>query len=243
MLVRALVLIAIGTSCLLFAEDEAGQSIRIPKTERMDFPARGLLHLKHSIGDLKVEGWDEPVMEVTTTKAPRLRYDSHGNERAYLRHELEEVRVTAERQGNEIIITTNFPRRRSFPPPSPFRGSAGVALGYQIKVPRDARLIIEHEEGEVHVEDLTGDVRVTTIRGEIALRLPDCQHAIDAKSDLGSIISDFPGRERRRPWLFGHRFVADESSSAGPKLYLRAGFGDIIIQKIQRPTASATAHQ
>jgi hypothetical protein len=239
MIVRTLAVIAIATGCLLGAEDEAGQSIRVTKMERMNFPAGGVLHLKHSIGEVTIEGWDESAMELTTRKSPPLRYDSHWNKRAYRQRELEETRVTAERRSEEIVITTTLPNRRNFPPPSPLRGSPGVDLEYRIKVPRDARLIVEHEGGEVHVEDLTGDIRVTTIRGEIALRLPqEGRYAIDAKSDFGNVISDFPGHERRRPWLLGHRFVPDESVT-GPKLYLRTGIGDIIIQKIQKPSLPA----
>jgi hypothetical protein len=239
MVMRRLAVIAIATACLLLAEDEAAQKTRVTRTERMDFPAGGVLHMKHSIGELTVEGRDEPVMELTTTKSMPLRYDSHRNERAHHQREFEEVQVTTERHSEEIVITTALPHRRSFPPPSPLRGSSGVDLDYRIKVPRDTRLIVEHEGGDVHVEDLTGDIRVTTIRGEIALRLPqEGRYAIDAKSDFGNIISDFPGYERRRPWLLGHRFVPDESVT-GPKLYLRTGIGDIIIQKIQKPSLPA----
>lgn len=239
MLVRALALIAIGSSCLLFSEDEAGRTIGITKTERMEFPARGVLHLQHSIGELTVEGWDRPEIEITTTKVPPLHYDSRWREKSSHDRELEEVKVAAERHDDDVVISTTLPHGRSFPPPSPFRGSIGVNLHYQIQVPRNACLIIEHEEGEVNIEDMAGDIRVTTMRGEITLRLPsEAQYAIDAKSDLGSVVSDFPGSERRRPWLFGHRFVP-EPTSAGHQLYLRTGFGDIIIQKIRKPQPPA----
>jgi hypothetical protein len=33
-------------SCLLFAEDEAGRNIHVTKTERMDFPAGGVLYFE-----------------------------------------------------------------------------------------------------------------------------------------------------------------------------------------------------
>jgi hypothetical protein len=238
-MVRTLAVMTIATVCLLCAGEEAGQNNRVTKTERIDLPAGRVLHLKHSIGEVTVEGWDEPAMELTTTKSPPLRYDSHRNERGCPQCELGETRVMAEPQGAEIVITTTLPHRRSFPPPSPLKGSVNVDLDYHIKVPRDARLMIEHEGGEVHIEDIVGDIRVTTIRGEIALCLPEeRQYAIDAKTDFGNVVSDFPGRERRRPWLFGHRFVPD-GLSTGPKLYLRTGVGDIIIQKIRKPSEPA----
>jgi hypothetical protein len=84
----------------------------------------------------------------------------------------------------------------------------------------------------VNIEDLVEDNRVTAMRGEIALRLPsEAEYAIDARRDLGSVVSDFPGSDRRRSWLFGHRFVP-EPTSAGHNLYLRSRYPDIIILKI-----------
>src|SRR5215831_10946490 len=101
MVMRRLAVIAIATACLLLAEDEAAQKTRVTRTERMDFPAGGVLHMKHSIGELTVEGWDEPVMELATTKSMPLRYDSHRNERVHHQREFEEVQVTTERHSEE----------------------------------------------------------------------------------------------------------------------------------------------
>jgi hypothetical protein len=72
---------------------------------------------------------------------------------------------------------------------------------------------------------------------------PEGLYAIDAKSDIGGLVSDFPGRVRRRRWLVGHQFV-QETSRGAHKLYLRAGFGDIAILKIRTPaTPTPLAHE
>jgi hypothetical protein len=211
MKVCALVVFGIGMCGLLSA------------AERIDFPPGGVLRLQHSIGELTIQGWDRPEMELTTTRPEG--------------HELDGVRVTAERHGDEVVIATTSPRRRIFPPPAPWKGSIGGDLDYQIHVARDARLVIDHRGGEVHLEELTGDIHVTNTRGEISLRVPaEARYAISAKTDLGSVVCDFPGSQRRRPWLLGHRFVPEETS-AGRKLYLRTGAGDIIILKIHKPQA------
>ena len=235
--VCALAVIAIGTACLLSAEDEAGQKFPVVKTERMDLPAGGVVHVLHSRGELVVEGWDRPEVEITTKKSPPLKYDSQWREKPSHERELQEVRVTMERHGEEVVITTTLPRRRTFPPPSPLSSPTHVVLEYQIKVPRDAKLTVEHEGGEVHVEDVAGDIQVTAVAGPITLRLPqDGQYVIDAKCDVGTVVSDFPGSTRRRPWLLGHRFVP-EATASGHKLYVRAGAGDITILKIRKPAA------
>ena len=238
MVIGKLVVIAAGMSCLLLAADEAGQKTGVTKTERMDFPAGGVLHVKHSIGELTVEGWDQPGMEITTIKSPRLAYDSQWREKASHKRELDETHVTAERHENEVAVTTTLPHR-SFLPPWPLRGGRGVGLDYQIKIPRNARLVVEHGSGEVHVEGLTGDLHVTVRRGEITVRVPqEGEYAIDARSSLGDIVSDFPGSAHRRPWLFAHRFAGEASASAH-KVYLRTSFGDIIILKIRQPAEPA----
>lgn len=98
----------------------------------------------------------------------------------------------------------------------------------------NARLDARHGAGEVHVADLTSDIHVTVHNGGITLQLPqEGQYDIDAKSDLGDVTSDFPGHATRSHWLLGHRFV--QGTPAAHHLYLRVGFGDITILKIQKP--------
>jgi hypothetical protein len=65
----------------------------------------------------------------------------------------------------------------------------------------------------------------------ITLNLPQAGlYDIDAKSKIGEVISEFPGhRERKR--LVGHQFF--QGTPAPHKLYLRVGFGDIVIFKVQ----------
>jgi hypothetical protein len=86
----------------------------------------------------------------------------------------------------------------------------------------------------VHVDDVSGDIRVTDSKGQITILLPpDGQYNIDARSRLGAVDSDFPGREQRK-LRFGHAFVS-QASSAAQKLYLRMGFGDIAILAARKP--------
>jgi hypothetical protein len=230
-MIRMLALIPL-MSCLAPADDELKQTVQVAKTEHVDFPSAGALTVKNSIGELTIEGWDQPGVEITTVKSTKAEYASAEREKAS--RDLERVKIGVERKGSELVITTGFPKRPSLPPTSIFGVATNFDLVYYIKVPRDTRLNIDQEIGEVHVDDVAGDVRATTHQGTISLRLPEgARYAIDAKSSLGSVTSDFPGTTKDGLWFFGHKF--SETSLAAHKLYLRTGFGDIVILKIRQP--------
>jgi hypothetical protein len=213
-------------SCLLLADDEPRQKVQVVHTERVDFPAGGLLRLKNSIGEVRVEGWERPDVEIATVKSTQVALAPRDREKAS--HELDQVRISVQRQGQELIVTTEFPRHLGV--------SRSLDLDYNIKVPMNARLAIDHGIGEVHVDNLTSDIHVTVRNGGVTLQLPpEGKYGIDAKSEFGSVTADFPGHEKRTRWLLGHQFVQGES--AAHNLYLRVGFGDITIMKIPPPPA------
>ena len=233
---RTLILL-FGVSYLALAGDELRGRVQIAKTERIELAAGGTVRLKNSTGELTIEGWDEPAVEITTIKSTKAEYASAEREKAS--RNLEKIQVTAVRKGNELVITTDFPRHRALPPPSPLGGAMSFDLEYRIKVPRDASLIVDHDVGEVHFDDLTGDIHATVLQGSIGLHLPEGgQYAVDAKSDYGSVTSDFPGSAKRRFWVIGHQF-ATEGSVGSRKVRLRAGYGDILILKIRKPPGMA----
>jgi len=226
-------------SCLLLAVDAPRQRVQQTKTERMEFPLGGLLRLSHSMGELTIEEWDQPGLEITTTKTTLAEYDSATRQKGV--EELDQVSMAAERRGDELVLTTTFPPHSRFKPRLP--GSAKVGLESHIYVPRAARLAIEHGSGNLYLEDVTGEIRASTLDGEILLRLPEQGHyAIDARSKWGSVTSDFAGQARRARWLVGHQFAAHDEAGA-QKLYLRAGYGDIIIFKEHKPKGPDTRAQ
>jgi hypothetical protein len=230
---RILAVLGFGTTCLLLAAGEPRQKVQISNTEHVDFPSGGTLRLTNSIGVLTVEAWDRPDVEITTIKSTKVAYEASERDKAM--HELDRVRVEAERHGDELVITTEFPRHRAFPPSNPLAAGTNFDLEYRIKAPSNARLIADHDVGEVNIDGLVGDLQVTLLQGEMMLHLPEeGQYNINAKSDFGNVNSDFPGLEKRRLWLVGHR-TEHENSPAAHKLNLRVGFGDIVILKTRVP--------
>jgi hypothetical protein len=178
------------------------------QTQRVDFPAGGTLRVTKSTGVLTVEAWDRPDVEIATTKS------ANG------------ARVAAERRGDELVVTTDSPRQRVF---------SGSDLEYRIKAPSSARIVVAHDVGEVNIDGLAGDIQVTLHQGEIMLHLPEeGRYNINAKSEFGNVNCDFPGEEKRRWWLLGHRIETENPQSAH-KLNLRVVFGDIVILKTRVP--------
>jgi hypothetical protein len=230
-------MVLLGMGCLLFADDEVKQKVQVTHTETVALPSGGRLRFVNSIGELTVEGWDRPDVEIATIQSTKLEYGSRDREKAS--GELAKVKVSVALKGADVVITTDYPRRRKLSPARLLGASASFDLEYRIKAPRNAGLEVDLATGEVHVQDMTADIRATVHNGLITLNLPqEGVYDIDAKSELGEVISDFPGhRERTR--VFGHQFV--QGKPAAHKLYLRAGFGDIIIFKIQKPASAAPA--
>jgi hypothetical protein len=221
------------SSVPLRADDEPKSRAQVTNTDRADFPAGGVLRIDNSIGELTVEGWDRPDVEVATIKSTKAVYGSEAREKAI--RSLSKVQIKTERRGNEVVVRTDFPKYAFFPPnPLPI-GRANFDIEYRIRAPRQARLIIDHNNGEVHVDNVASDIRVNVVTGSITLRLPgENPYAIDAKTDAGGIFSDFPGQIRRRFSLIGSRLNA-KPSQAAHSLQLRIGFGDIAIVKIRKP--------
>lgn len=223
------------TSLLVAADDGPKQTAQLTKTQHMDFVSRGTLRVENSIDELILEGWDRPDVEITTTVATKFAYGPR--ERETIASKLGQVQVIAQRHGEEMVVTTKFPKKRRL-----LWASLGdLYLRTHVSVPRATRVVVRHHSGEVHVIDVPGDLDVRVPRGLISLSLPQSgTYEIDAKSDFGAVISDFPGHAQRRFWLTGHQFLQNTPINA-PKLRLRIGYGDIEILKMNQPAAAAPA--
>ena len=215
---------------LAFGQNQA-ERVQVTKSETGEFPAGGTLRLEKSVDELWIEGWDQPGFDITTTKTTRDYVPA--TELTQAKADLERVRVTCSRQGRELIVRTESKGRK-------------FDLEYRIHVPRTAALVVEHHTGGLQVDDVSGNVKASVSQGLIMLRLPaDRQLAINAKSTWGSVTSDFRGISTTAEsctvapcsfatFPFGHR-VRESATAPQQELYLRVGFGDILIMKENNP--------
>jgi hypothetical protein len=230
-------LIGLGICGLLRAADAtpqpAPQKVQVTSTEHSDFPSGGTLHLKNSVGELTIESWDGAGLEMTTIKSSKVAVE--GREREKASKLLDRVKIATERKGDEVTISTAFPEHSKIA--RPFEGFTDFDLEYDIKVPRNARLTIDHTMGEVHIDDVSGEIHAIDEMGLITVHLPDGQYAIDARSKFGAVDSDFAGNEKSKKW-FGHTFV-ENTPAAAQKIFLRIGYGDIVIERMHHPPPPA----
>jgi hypothetical protein len=221
----------LGITLPLLAAEGARQQVQAAHTERMSFAPGGIIRVNNSYGDLKVEGWDRPEVEITILKSTTDYYEPMRREDAA--HRLERINVTTERRSDrELAISTTLPTRGFFLPPLPRTNKAGVTLECLIHAPRDTRLTIHHGVGYVLVSNMAADIEATCGRGDIVLMLRDTgAYTFDARSKFGTVISDFDGTAQLNPYRLGERY-SNANSPASRRMYLRMGFGGITIMAV-----------
>jgi len=229
---RVMLLFLIATAGLFFtktatpAQTNVKQKVEVTTTQRVAFAPDGMIQIKDSYGEVRIEGWDQPDVELTVTKATQKEYAPRDQARE--RAKLEKIKVTAT-QGDDgsLLISTMFLSRH---PLRPLQGKTNLNLTYRIKVPRQSHLSIKHDVGAVAVIHVIGDIKVTNRIGEVTLKLPESeQYAIDAKAKIGDVTSDFNG-ESERQLLIGAKLESYRRRSH--QLYLRVGIGEIAINKL-----------
>jgi hypothetical protein len=231
---------AMGLLCAgkLLLATEPKQKAVVTNTQHLDFPASGQLRMVHSTGYISIEAWNGPGVELTTVKS--TKEEEGAAERAEAAREFQKIRIQIERKADELTIATSFPRLK-LPPPTPFGHAVNFNLEYHIKAPRNTRLQIDHNIGEVNVESISGEIQVRARQGQILLHLPqDREYAIDAKSSVGAVNSDFPGTSRRAGLILGHGFVGS-GSGGSQRIRLRIRYGDIVILKESSPVPPGPA--
>ncbi len=187
----------------------AADVTHVTNTQTIPFTGDGTLRFAPSSGEIHIQGWDRPEIEITFSKST---YDPK------VHPVFDGIHMQADRHDNEVVISTVVPKHKD------------VQLEYQVHAPRNLALAIDHNKGGVYVTGIAGDIHATVRNGQITLRLPDTGvYSIDAKCKTGQVYSDFAGGTEKFTKRFGESFL--KPADAAKKLDLRIGFGDILILK------------
>src|SRR5580704_10224679 len=94
--------------CLPLLPKTPLQPVRVVTTDRVDFAAGGTIRFEGSVGELNIEGWDQPQVRIVVT---RFDYaDSTGQDRDHMKSKLESITLkTEKRSPTELLVTTTLP--------------------------------------------------------------------------------------------------------------------------------------
>ena len=230
----------LGTALPVSGESAIKPPPQASTTEHVDFAPGGLIHVNGSYGELNVDGWDRPEIEVTVIKS--LPYGYKPRRADQPKADLDGVRIRTERKNPaEATISTELPlRHHPWTPPFTRHTADGVMVQYEIHVPRDSHLVIHHGTGSVSVSGIAGDIGANVGRGDILLWLPPGAYSLDARTKFGIVSSDIEGSARNR-YLIGESYTK-ANSPPSHRLHLRMGFGGITVKEIL-PESQAPAAQ
>jgi hypothetical protein len=226
---KSAVFVMLGVLQISRAGDNTTKIVQVESTDRAKINAGGTIRLANSYGDLVMEAWDRPEVEMTVVKW--IDHEFKPDQLAGAAEHLKTVRVDLDHStADEIKISTVAARSRKF---------GQVTIKYHIYAPRDARLAVDHRSGFILVSGFAGDIDVTSRRGDIVLMLPDLgSYTIDARNKFGIVTPDVEGTTRHKH-VTGEQFIRDGQAPAH-HMRLRMGFGGITLKELP-PEAEAPA--
>jgi hypothetical protein len=148
----------------------------------------GVLVIDARTGDLTIEGWDNPRVEVEAEKVVRA-----GSE-AKAKPLYDRLRVELTGQDNLVTLRAVFPTRR---PWRPFRGESKLSVNFTIKMPYDASLKLVCVDGDVRISGIVGQELLRVNYGDVEIDVPDVYNlrSLFAHAWVGYVQSDLHGIE------------------------------------------------
>jgi hypothetical protein len=158
----------------------------------------GTLTIDTRVGDLHIEGWDDPYVEVEEEKV--VRANSKGKaDQLY-----GQIQVLLEGQDKQVVLRTTYPSRRLW---RPFRGESQLTVNLRVKMPYDAGLSLKCVDGDVRIRGLVGRQQIRVNYGDVEIDVPDVDNLrlLDARALLGYVQSDLHGGMNQDSAGFGKR--------------------------------------
>jgi hypothetical protein len=184
-LTSLLILIALGSAAPIAFADEFSKTVHL--SVRMF--STGTLFIDTRTGDLQIEGWDEPRLDVEAEKVVRAGSETTAKPL------YDVVQIGFNGQDKQIHLSTRYPTRRLW---RPFRGESKYSVNFRIKMPYDANLSIKCVNGDVRVFGITGRQQLNVNYGDVEINVPDVYQlqSLDARAWLGYVQSDLQGMDQ-----------------------------------------------
>jgi hypothetical protein len=149
----------------------------------------GLLTIETRMGDIHIEGWDEPRLEIEAEKVVRAR-SKEAAKPLY-----EKLTVVLEGQDKRVLLRTLYPPRRLW---RPFRGESHLSVNYRIKMPFDANLALKCVDGDVWIRGVEGKEQILVNYGDVEIDIPSAERlrSLHAHTWLGYVQSNLHGEDK-----------------------------------------------
>lgn len=209
---RLLAALAAAALTLPLAASSAGAvTLRDTFEATYDLGPGGKLVLANVNGDITVEAWDRPQVEVVADKRVRSRSRSHAEEA------MDRFQIEVDRRGDTLVVQTERPREsRSFWSWL-FGRHVEAQVEYRVRVPSSSfaldletvngNLTVDRVRGRIDAGTVNGrvwiaarggTVEASTINGSMEVELADFdpESELSLRTTNGSITARLPGNTR-----------------------------------------------
>jgi hypothetical protein len=187
---------------------------------KKEFPlsSGGVFVLTNRNGDIVITPWEEDKVAITARKQVKA-----GNS-LVAKRVFKEVKVVAEKRGDKVVVTTEYPERKGFLSFLPGRDWE-FKVDYEVYVPRKVFLEIESRNGDIEVGKTVGGAELVTRNGYI--NAEGLTGEIKASSRNGDIKLSFLAGGASASTRNGHIKVGFVELSSERKLRFSSRNGDI----------------
>jgi hypothetical protein len=210
------------------AADEPTEPVVVTSTQRVALAPGGTVHIDETWGELSIEGWDEPAVEVVMTRRTAKPQAIAKAEK--VRADLERFGARVEAGAPDQVSIVGISPGGSVT--RPLGGKSGVRLTYVVHVPRNSRLELDNGVGTVRIAGVTGDIAIDSDVGEVTLKVPvELTTAVEASSGIGDVEVSATLEERgdlHRRALVGQRF-SYQPAQIDKRISVKLGVGSITI--------------
>jgi hypothetical protein len=146
----------------------------------------GMLTIDTRMGNIQVDGWDEPRLEIEAEKVVEA-----GNEKK-AQPLYDQIQVVLDGQDKQVLLRTLYPARRLW---RPFRDESKLSVNFHIHMPFDANVTLKCVDGDVRINGLVGKQEINVNYGDVEINVPSVYRlrSLSARSILGYVQSDLQG--------------------------------------------------
>lgn len=140
-----------------FGGGEEGQEYSAPtETQRFETGEEAELNLLHRHGSVSVTAWDQPAVEIATTKKVRAE-DSEVASQI-----LEQIQIGSTHDGKCLSLQTVYPEDQGL-----WQGKRQASVEYTIRVPQQTAAQLNTQHGNTSVQQIAGPVALESRHGNV----------------------------------------------------------------------------